>query len=170
MSFNLLQKWSSGCKERLTFLAALDPINAGAFKMTLAAFKAGEVNIMILFGNEAALGLLRGILDHGPLDRFDWTLARLLRSLGALDTPVPSFTVAVRQDPGNVARFKTAWAALGFEGAPPSVPATLTWTFIVDASYQGVPLEPLWRKRHLLAEIDGYQLFQAPDMLGFSRS
>jgi len=161
---------SKRLQERLAFLSALDPVNAEAFLKAVSAFKNGGVDVMILCGNESALGLLRGILDRGPLDRLDWTLAWLLRRLGALDSPVPSLTVAVRADQENVARFKSAWAGLEFGGAPPPVLATLTWTFVVESSYQGVPLEPLWAKRILLAEIDGYQLYQAPEMLGYSRS
>jgi hypothetical protein len=170
MPRKLFPQLSSQWSERLAFLAALDPVNARAFLKTISAFKDDGVEFMFLCGNDAALALLSGTIDCGPLARMDWLLAWILRRVGALEATVPCFTVAVRANPGNVARFKSAWASLDFGNEPPAVPATLTWTFIPDASYKGVLLETLWDKRRLVSEIDGCALYQAPDMMGFSRS
>jgi hypothetical protein len=147
-------------RERLTFLAELDPVNE----------RASGIDFMFLSCNAAARSLLSGIVDLGFLDRLDWKLAWILRRVGALDATVPCFTVAVRSEPENIGRYKKAWARLDCGIISPAGPATLTWTFILDASYNGILLEDLWDKRRLLAEIDGYALYQAPDMLGFSRS
>lgn len=167
---NAFRRLTSIYRERLSFLAALDPVNARAFLITISAFKDGGVEFMFLFANAAGLSLLQGIADRGPLDRLDWTLAWMLRAAGALEAAAPSFTVSIREDAGNVARFKNAWAGLDFSGSPPTVPATLAWTFILDASYKGVLIEILWDKREHLADIEGYPLHRAPDMMGFSRS
>ncbi|MBI2788281.1 MAG: hypothetical protein HYX59_06310 [Elusimicrobia bacterium] len=154
----------------MRFLAALDPDNARAFLKTISAFKDGGVEFMFLSGNQPALSLLSGICDRGPLDRLDWTIAWILRQAGALDEAAPCFTVAIRPEPENVARFKSAWAGLGFNGDPPPAPPTLTWTFILGAPHNGISLEKSWDERRLLAEIDGYALYHAPDMMGLSRS
>lgn len=157
-------------QERLAYLAALDPVNADAFLKALAVFKNGGVDFMLLFGNGAALSLLSGITGRGPFDRCDWALAWLLRNIGVSGSVTPCFTVAIRSNPDNIARFKTAWATLAFEGDLHSSPATLTWNFILDPSYKGVVLETLWNKRRFVAEIEGCVLYQTPDMMGFSPS
>lgn len=154
----------------MRFLAALDPDNALAFQKTITAFKDGGVDFMFLSGNETARSLLSGIFDRGPLDRLDWTIAWLLRQAGALDAAAPCFTVAIYPEPENVARFKSAWAGLEFNGGPPPAPPTLTWTFILATSYNGISLEKSWDGRKPLAEIDGYALYHAPEMMGLSRS
>lgn len=162
---NIFRRLSLEYKERLQFLAALEPANAQAFLKTVRAFKNGEVEFMFLSGNAPALSLLSGIFDRGPLDRLDWTIAWVLRQAGALDAAAPCFTVAIRPEPVNVARFKSAWTGLEFNGDPPPAPPTLTWTFILAASYNGISLEKSWDERRLLAEIDGYALYHAPDMI-----
>jgi len=137
---------------------------------TISASKDGGVEFMFLSANDAGLSLLQGIADRGPFDRLDWTLAWILRAVGALEAAAPTFTVAIRADAGSVARFKSARASLDFAGSPPTAPATLAWAFILDVSYKGILLEPLWEKKQLLTEIEGYALHRAPDMMGFSPS